>query len=316
MGAFFHAVGVFIHHLRQVEWTPLGIALGCHGVKLLFRARAWQTIVRAAYPNDRLKYRSAVGAYVAGVGVNSILPARGGDLIKLYLVKHRMKDAKYPTLASTLVVETMFDFFVAGAIMVWALSIGVLPTHQVYSRIPTVDWKFFLLHERATAIGLGVLAAGLIVLALWARRRVEDFWARIKLGFAILRDPPRFVFGVLLPQAISWGFRIASLYFFLRAFDVQASLHNALLVQVVDSLATLFPATPGGAGTKQGLIVYLFRKSAISKTLLLAFSVGMNIAMTVANLVMGVVAIGLMARTLSFSTLRSRARAEEQPVES
>ena len=29
--------------------------------------------------------------------------------------------------------------------------------------------------------------------------------------------------------------------------------------QVVDSLATLFPATPGGAGTKQGLIVYLFR---------------------------------------------------------
>jgi uncharacterized membrane protein YbhN (UPF0104 family) len=314
--AFFHAVGVFIHHLQQVEWAPLGIALACHVIKLLFRARAWQNIVRTSYPNDRLKYRSAVGAYIAGVGVNSILPARGGDLIKLYLVKHRMKDAKYPTLASTLVVETMFDFFVAGAIMVWALSIGVLPTHQVYSRIPTVDWKFFLLHERATAIGLGVLAAVLVVLALWARRRVEDFWSRIKLGFAILGDPPKFVVGVLIPQAISWGFRIASLYFFLRAFDVEASLHNALLVQVVDSLATLFPATPGGAGTKQGLIVYLFRKSAISRTLLLAFSVGMNIAMTIANLVLGVIAMGLMARTLSFSALRRRARAEEQSVES
>jgi uncharacterized membrane protein YbhN (UPF0104 family) len=299
-----------------VEWAPLGIALACHVIKLFLRARAWQNIVRASYPKERLKYRSAVGAYIAGVGVNSILPARGGDLIKLYLVKHRMKDAKYPTLASTLVVETMFDFFVAGAIMVWALSIGVLPTHQVYSRIPTVDWKFFLLHERATAIGLGVLAAGLVVLALWARRRVEDFWSRIKLGFAILRDPPKFLLGVLVPQALSWGFRIASLYFFLRAFDVEASLHNALLVQVVDSLATLFPATPGGAGTKQGLIVYLFRKSAISRTLLLAFSVGMNIAMTIANLVLGVIAIGLMARTLSFSALRRRARAEEQPVES
>ena len=52
---------------------------------------------------------------------------------------------------------------------------------------------------------------------------------------------------------------IASLYFFLRAFGVDATVHNALLVQVVDSLATLFPATPGGAGTKQGLIVFLFR---------------------------------------------------------
>jgi uncharacterized protein (TIRG00374 family) len=121
---------------------------------------------------------------------------------------------------------------------------------------------------------------------------------------------------VIVPQAISWVFRIASLFFFLRAFRVDATVHNALLVQVVDSLATLFPATPGGAGTKQGLIVYLFRRSAISRTLLLAFSVGMNIAITIANLVLGVIAIGLMARTLSFSALRRQARADEQPAES
>jgi uncharacterized protein (TIRG00374 family) len=316
MGAFFHAVAVFIHHLRQVEWAPLGLALVFHVAKLLFRGRAWQNIIRAAYPGERLKYRSALGAYVAGVGVNSIAPARGGDLIKLYLVKHRMSEAKYPTLASTLVVETMFDFVVAGALMIWALSIGVLPTHQVYSRIPTVDWKFFLRHETATAIGLAVLAFALLVLALWARGRVEDFWDRVRLGFAILGDRRRFVLGVIVPQAISWVLRIASLFFFLRAFGVDATVHNALLVQVVDSLATLFPATPGGAGTKQGLIVYLFRHSAISRTLLLAFSVGMNIAITIANLVVGLVAIGLMARTLSFSALRRRAGADERPAES
>jgi uncharacterized protein (TIRG00374 family) len=299
-----------------VAWAPLGIAVACHVAKLLFRARAWENIIRAAYPTDRLKYRSALGAYVAGVGVNSIAPARGGDLIKLYLVKHRMKEAKYPTLASTLVVETMFDFVVASCLMIWALSIGVLPTHQVYSRIPTVDWKFFLRHEIGTLVGLAVIAFVLLLLVLAARRRVEDFWARVRLGFAILGDRRKFVLGVIVPQAISWVLRIASLFFFLRAFHVDATVHNALLVQVVDSLATLFPATPGGAGTKQGLIVYLFRQSAISRTLLLAFSVGMNIAVTIANLVLGVIAIGLMARTLSFSALRHRARAEEQPVES
>jgi uncharacterized protein (TIRG00374 family) len=298
-----------------VEWAPLGLALACHVAKLLFRGRAWQNIIRASYPGERLKYRSALGAYVAGVGVNSIAPARGGDLIKLYLVKHRMKEAKYPTLASSLVVETMFDFVVAGGLMIWALSIGVLPTHQVYSRIPTVDWKFFLRHETATGIGLVALGFLALVLVLWARRRVEQFWDRVRLGFAILGDRRKFVLGVVVPQAISWVFRIASLFFFLRAFRVDATVHNALLAQVVDSLSTLFPATPGGAGTKQGLIVYLFRKSAISKTLLLAFSVGMNIAITITNLVLGAIAIGLMARTLSFSTLRRRARADEQPVE-
>ena len=124
----------------------------------------------------------------------------------------------------------------------------------------------------------------MIVVFFWARRRVEDFWARVRLGFAILGDRRRFTLGVLVPQAISWVFRLATLYFFLKAFGVHASMHNALLAQVVDSLSTLFPATPGGAGTKQGLIVYLFRRSAVSTSLLLAFSVGMNIAITIENL--------------------------------
>jgi glycosyltransferase 2 family protein len=313
LGAFFHAVAVFFQHLQEVQWVPLGLALACHVAKLLFRARAWQNIVRASYPEGGLKYRTAFGAYVAGVGVNSIAPARGGDVIKLYLVKHRMSDARYPTLASTLVVETMFDFFVAGALMIWALAIGVLPTHQVYSRIPTVDWKFFLRHEQATLIGLILLALAGVVAFLLTRHRIAEFWDRVKLGFAILGDRSKLFFGVIVPQAISWVLRIASLFFFLRAFGVTATLHNALLAQVVDSLATLFPATPGGAGTKQGLIVYLFRESAISKTLLLAFSVGMNIAITVTNLILGLIAIFFMARTLSFKKLRRRA-AEEQPA--
>ena len=300
-----------------MRWEPFAIALSCQLVKLLFRARAWQNILRASYPHERIRYASTFGAYVAGVGVNSIAPARGGDLVKLYLVRRRAPETRYATLASTLVVETMFDFVVAGALLVWALSIGVLPTRQVYSRIPTVDWKFFLRHDRWTVGGLLVLALVLLVLFVLAERRLDEWWKRIKLGFAILSDRRRFVLGVVVPQAVSWVFRLATLYFFLEAFRVHASVHNALLAQVVDSLATLFPATPGGAGTKQGLIVYLFHRSAISTSLLLAFSVGMNIAITVENLVLGLAAIAVMARTLSFKRLRAASqeeRADESPA--
>jgi uncharacterized membrane protein YbhN (UPF0104 family) len=315
VGAFLHAVAVFFHHLTDIRWSAFGLAIACHVIKLLFRSRAWQNIVRASYPASRLKYRTALGAYDAGVGVKSVLPARGGDVVKVYLVKHRTEGSTYPTLASTLVVETIFDFFVAGGLLIWALSIGVLPAHQVYARIPTVDWKFFLLHERATLIGLAVLAGAAVLGFFWVRLHVEKFWSRVRLGFAILKDGRRFTQGVLVPQAISWVFRVASLYFFLQAFGVHASIHNALLALVVDSLATLFPATPGGAGTKQGLIVFLFRGQAISRSLLLAFSVGANIAITVVNLLLGFIAIGLMARTLSFKNLRQRSRAEqEQPA--
>ena len=314
MGHFFHAVGVFFHHLAAVQWRFLGYAIACHIVKLVFRAGAWRAIVNAAYPEARLKFRSAFGAYIAGVGVNSIVPARGGDVVKLYLVKHRIPGSSYATLTPTLIVETLFDFVTAGLLIAWALTTGVLPTHKLYSRIPAVDWKFFLRHEHFTAIVLGIVLIAGVIAFFWVRRRVDAFREHVRQGFTILRDRPRFLRRVILPQAISWVFRIASLYFFLKAFGVTANIHNALLAQVVDSLATLFPATPGGAGTKQGLTEFLFRGRGASHTLLLAFSVGSNIVIVVVNLLMGLTAIGLLARTLSFKQLRQRSQAEEQPV--
>jgi uncharacterized membrane protein YbhN (UPF0104 family) len=311
---FFHAVAVFFHHLAAVKWQFLGLALGCHVVKLFFRAGAWRAIVDAAYPDAKLKYRSALGAYLAGVGVNSIVPARGGDLVKLYLVKTRLPEGTYSTLAPTLVVETLFDAVTAGLVIIWALTTGALPTHEVYSRLPDVDWTFFLRHERFTLYLLGALLILFVVGFFVLRARLREFRERVRRGFAILRDRPRFARSVLVPQAISWVLRVAALYFFLEAFDVNATIHNALLALTVDSLSTLFPATPGGAGTKQGLTEFLFRGRGESHTLLLAFSVGMNIAITVTNLILGLIAIGLMARTLSFKKLRLRARAEEQPA--
>ena len=311
MGAFLHAVRVFGDRLAAVHWLLLAIALGLHFGKLVLRAIAWRAILRASYPKARPRLRSVFGAYAAGVGVNSVAPARTGDFVKLFLVRHRIAGAHYPTLAPTLAAETVLDFFVAGGLMIWALSIGVLPTHQVYSRIPTVDWKFLFRYPDATAITLAVLATATVIgFALFAEHGGE-FRARIRLGFAIFGDRPALLRGVILPQALSWVLRIASVYYFLRAFDVPANLHNALLVQVVDSLSTLFPATPGGAGTKQGLIVFVFQGKAVSDSLLLAFSVGMNIALVVFNVLLGIVATGLMTRSLSWSKLRGEVKEDE-----
>ncbi len=121
LGAFFHAVGVFFQHLAEVKWEALGLALACQVVKLGFRSYAWRSILRAAYPAQRLKLRTVFGAYVAGVGVNAVVPARAGDVVKMYLVKQRLQDASYATLAPTLIVETLFDFVVATGLLIWAL---------------------------------------------------------------------------------------------------------------------------------------------------------------------------------------------------
>ena len=155
MGEFFHAVRVFGDHLAAVEWTALAIALGLpHRAARCCGAIAWRTILRAAYPGKRVRFRSAFGAYVAGVGVNSIAPARGGDVVKLYLIKHRIKDSTYATLTPTLARrDASPTSSIAGALIVWALSIGVLPAHQVYSRLPSVDWGFLIEHRECDGRG-------------------------------------------------------------------------------------------------------------------------------------------------------------------
>jgi uncharacterized membrane protein YbhN (UPF0104 family) len=241
-----------------------------------------------------------LGAYFAGIGVNAVVPARGGDLLKLYLIKHRVDETTYPTLGASLIVETLFDTVVAGGVLIWALTIGVLPGLSVLPHLPQVDWSWPLRHKREAAIIGGVWLVVLFLFAVIGIRRARAFKQRVGLGFTILRDRSRFVRQVATWQALSWGFRLASIYFFLEAFRVPATLHNALLVLVVQSLSTLFPFTPGGVGTQQGLLVYVFDRAGtgIAGSLLLSFSVGMYIATTILAVVVGFAALFLMLGTL------------------
>jgi uncharacterized membrane protein YbhN (UPF0104 family) len=305
VGKVIDAAGEFFHHLADVHWVPLAIALGFQLLRLLARAPAWRNILRASYPDLVIPRRTVVGAYLAGVGVNAVVPARGGDLLKLYLIKHRVDDTTYPTLASTLIVETLFDTVVAGALLVWALAIGVLPGLDVLPHLPQVDWSWPLRHRREAALIGAVWLVVIVLLLVIAFARVRSFKERVAQGFAVLRPFRRFVTQVCSWQALSWAFRIASVYFFLKAFGVPATLHNALLVLIVQSLATLFPFTPGGVGTQQGLLVYVFNRagSGIKGSLLLSFSVGMYIATTILNVVAGFVALFLMVGTLRWRRL-------------
>jgi len=306
LGGFFHAGGTFFHHLADVRWQALAIAVGLHLLRLALRVPAWRNILRAAYPEARVSRRSIFGAYVAGVGVNSILPARSGDLLKLYLVKRRVDGSTYPTLGATLIVETLLDSVYGAGILAWALAIGVLPSlHVTKISLPQVDWSWPLRHP-ALAIVIGFIwlfVLGLLVVV--GLRRVERFWARVRQGFSILRNRRRFVTGVVTWQTLSWIARGASIWFFLDAFRLPASTHNVLLVLAVQSISTLLPFTPGGIGTQQGFLVYVFNRSAahIAKTAVLSFSIGMYVAVTAANVLVGFGAILVMLRTLRWRRL-------------
>lgn len=310
MGEFFHALRVFFDELASVSWFPLAVALALHFLKVVCRTFAWRNILQAAYPEERVPWPPVFGAYVAGVGVNSIVPGRGGDLVKLYLVHQRVKGTTYTTLASTLFTETLLDMVLATLLFLWALTQGVLPSLHVLPSLPSFDWGWLFRHSKLTATVVALLTLGALWLTWRTAHKVADFKQRIGRGVAILRDRPRYFREVASWQFVSWVLRIASLYFFLQAFHVHASIHNALLAQVVDSLSTLLPFSPGGAGTKQGFLVFVLDGQAPASRLL-AFSVGQYVAVTLFNVVAGAIALYAMLRTLKLREILGRAKAAQ-----
>jgi uncharacterized membrane protein YbhN (UPF0104 family) len=304
---FLHDTRRFFEHLAAVDFRALGLAVAFQALRVVVRTRAWRNIIAAAYPKANVRWRSVLGAYLAGVGLNAVTPARSGDALKLVLVKHRVEGSTYPTLAATLIVETLFDALVGIALLSWAASLGVLPSFDALPRLPNIDVRWIFQHPRALGTIALAVGIGIGVLLVWATARVRAFWKRVAQGFTILRDPPRYLRTVVTWQVLSWGCRLATVYWMLRAFHVPASFHNALLAQIAQSLSTLIPITPGGAGTEQGLLLYLFSGKA-PRSALLSFSVGMHIVIVAVNVALGVIALALLTRSLRFHRLRQHVR--------
>jgi uncharacterized membrane protein YbhN (UPF0104 family) len=305
------AARAFFDGLYSVKWGPLGLAILCHLLKVTARTRAWRNVVQAAYPATDVRWRAVYGAYVAGVGVNAIVPARGGDVLKLYLLKHRVEGSTYPTLGATLLVDTLFDTVVASALVAWALAFGFLPGLDVFPSLPAIDWLYLFQHPRL-GIFVGALLFMLIVgVLVWGSRKVADFWDRVRQGFAIVREPRAYLGGVVLWDAVDWSLRLASVYFFLLAFGLPGGAENVALVQTTMSLSTALPFTPGGVGTEQALLVYVFQGEATTSALL-SFSIGMKIVLTVVNVAVGFLAIVLMLKTFRW---RGHVERDEAAIE-
>jgi uncharacterized membrane protein YbhN (UPF0104 family) len=296
-------IDAFLDRLGSVELTPLLLAILCHLVKTMCTSRAWRNVLAAAYPDSEVPWRPIWGAYLAGVGVNAIGPARSGDAARIYLAHRAVPGSTYTTVISSTVVLTLFDFTAATLLFAWALTLGELPGLDVLPRLESFDFAFLLDRPLAFVLVLALILVGLAGLGVWIHGHVRNFWGGVGQAFAVLRPPARYLRQVAPWQAGDWFLRLATIWFLLDAYDIPQSLHNAALVQVSQSTATLLPITPGGLGTEQAFLLYVL-SGAAPASVLLAFSVGARLTITAINVAAGFTAIAITARTFRYSSLR------------
>ena len=124
---FFNATTEFFRHLSEVRWDQFGLALLCLLGMQLCRAWAWRNVLRAAYPGKRIGFTHLAAAYLAGAGINAIIPAHAGDVTKVFLVKRQIPDSSYPAVTSSFLVQTVFDTSIGIGTGGWLARPGAQP---------------------------------------------------------------------------------------------------------------------------------------------------------------------------------------------
>ncbi len=309
--SFFDAVDQFFSSLASVRLVPLLLALVLFTIYLTLRARASFNILRAAYPTEQFSFLSIWGAYFAGYGFNAVIPARGGDVVRLFLTKTAIPRSSYPAVAASFVVELGFDIAMGSLILLFAFTQGVFPKPPDFAKLNAFDLSYLAQRPEFTLFLLTVFAlAGLLAFALLSAR-VKAFWDRIRQGLTILQDRRRYFREVFAVQFAGWCFRFAAFWMLLDAFRVGGSVKNVLLVLGVNAVSAAVPFTPQGAGVQQALLAKVFAGTAAG-SVVAAYSVGQQIAIGVLTFGIGFASLVFIFRVRSFKEVVARGREDRE----
>ncbi|HET8755956.1 MAG TPA: lysylphosphatidylglycerol synthase transmembrane domain-containing protein [Solirubrobacteraceae bacterium] len=290
-------------------WVAAGVML--HLLHQVVRTRGWFNILRAACPSAaELRARDVTLAYLAGAGLNGVVPARGGDVAKLYLVRRRAPRMRWSTLAATFVPETLFESAVAAALLVWVISAGLVPAPSVPDgHVLLAPWTI-----QASALPVVAIAAGAGALVLsWrtVRDRASGLIRCLLVGLAILERPLDFVRGVIVWQALARIIRAGSLAALMTAFGLPVTLGTVLLVMAVQGGSRLLPSAPASAGMRIALLAYglpALTGETVAVARITAFSVGAAATLGAVGLVIALAILGRELGTASPRTIVRRLR--------
>ncbi|MGZ6623919.1 MAG: lysylphosphatidylglycerol synthase transmembrane domain-containing protein [Solirubrobacteraceae bacterium] len=303
LGAAHQALGLLLDGAVSINlwWIAAGVVL--YELAQVLRTRGWFNILRAAYPNaSSLRARDVAGAYLAGAGLNAVLPARSGDVLKLFIVHRKLPSSRYSTLAATFLPETLFDSFCGAALVIWALAHGFLPVPLGPGDLPGVDVSFVMVHPIISAAAALTAGLGGLLLVRWLHSRARHLLARFRRGFAILGSPRGFLLGVASWQALARLIRLAGLACFMAAMGLPITLDTATLAMAAQGAGWIVPIAPASAGIRVALLSYGFVEithSPVDIASITGFWLILGATQLIANVTIGVAAIYLTFGTTS-----------------
>jgi hypothetical protein len=281
-------------------WLALGVVL--HLVNQVARGRGWCATIRLARPDGGpCRARDAVAAWVAGAGMGGILSARGGDAVRLVLLRRRLPDEGYPVLAGTLVAEAAGEAALGFLFLAVVLASGLDWTPALGA--PAAVW----------IVPAGLVAAGGIVLFRSRWGALRRLTAGVARGCSALRHPRAYLRAVTPWQLASRLLRAASLACFLLAFGLPATAAAIGLVMLAQGGGRLLPFAPASAAATVAVLAAGFPSATGAHpevSTLAAFVIGTSTLLTAAGVLLAVgIAVWMCGGSVpaAWRTLRRRA---------
>lgn len=256
-------------------------SVGVYFVATVLRGWRWHLILgRAGVVHEAI---DAYALTAVGYMGNTVLPARGGEFLRMMLMSSRSSAGHRHVLGSIL-TERLVDAFtlvVLFALMTWTRVSGA-PVGQAPAAL--------------AAIATALAAAGLVFyLRVRRRGRLERFAARVRPFVGPTRPLlGRFGVGVAAVTAIVWTLEGVIAYAVGRSLGISLGLFDAAFLIVLASFFALIPAAPGYIGTFEAAIIFG----------LAALDVEGSVALSFALLVRFVLFVPVTVAGLSFLLVR------------
>jgi uncharacterized protein (TIRG00374 family) len=234
--------------LRASNYWWLLPSLAALAGSVAVRVFRWQTLF---HPARRPPLGSLTRATILGLFFNSIMPARGGDIVRIVALKKYAGTSRAETTA-TIAVERVFD--VCSLVVLLFALLAWLP--RVSWLEPAAIAAFACLCVIAVLVVLGRLvanhpvASNLRVLARlpWLREEmVSRLFRNLSHGLTAL-SRPRQAFAALGLTFLSWLLLGLSFWLLMVGFDLGLSPLAGLLVVIATGVAFIIPAAPAAVG--------------------------------------------------------------------
>jgi uncharacterized membrane protein YbhN (UPF0104 family) len=225
-----------------VGFAWLLLALAVSGLTLTLRGWRWHRVLRYARIPHRL--RDAFGLTLVGYMGNNVLPARGGELLKIGLLSARTT-ARRREILGTVLVERLLDTAVLATLFAALTWAGVKGSAS--------GWG-------TATLAAAVLCAAALGLAVYLRLRrggrFERFAAVIRPVAAaskLFTRPEGARLGLL--SLVIWCLEGVTFMCIARSIEIRLAPLSAIAVVVLASLAAAIPAAPGYLGTFDAAVV-------------------------------------------------------------